>query len=190
MLQLYFDSPLRMRLFGGFVSSRKRGLLVRIICLYMMERKLYRLNFEMVPEECWYKNLRSFLSPKDWDIVRKDAYRRAESRCMICKRKVSRLEAHEKWSYDEARAIQKLEDVVALCHACHSVVHISRTQLIGRGDEAMEHFMKVNHCSQSDYHTALAEANNEYLKRNKIECWQTDISWLKDKIDLNKYFLG
>ena len=92
------------------------------------------------------------------------------------------MEAHEKWSYDEEKALQKLEDVLALCSACHEVKHIGRTQMIGRGMDAMEHFMRVNQCSQMQFHEALQEANEEYLKRNKIEGWVTDISWLKKNI--------
>ena len=63
-----------------------------------MERKL---EFELVPEGCWYSNLRSLLKPREWDMVRKDAYARAGGRCMICGRKTQRLEAHERWEYDE-----------------------------------------------------------------------------------------
>ena len=146
--------------------------------------KTYQLNFEMVPEECWYSNLRSVLNPADWDKVRKDAYARAGGKCCVCGRKNTRLEAHERWSYDEKKALQKLEDVVALCHACHEVVHISRTQLMGRGMEAMEHFQKVNGCSQMEFHAALQAANEEYLRRNRVEGWVTDITWLKDKFDI------
>jgi hypothetical protein len=144
----------------------------------------YKLGFELVPEECWYSNLRSVLKPSDWDKVRFDAYARANGRCMVCGRWTKRLEAHEKWSYDEENALQKLEDVVALCHSCHEVKHISRTQLVGRGAEAMEHFMRVNGVSQMEYHGALQEANEVYLRRNKVEGWVTDISWLKDKFDI------
>ena len=64
-------------------------------------KKEYKLTFEMVPEECWYSNLRSVLKPKDWDIVRRDAYARAKGRCSICGRPTQRLEAHEQWSYDQ-----------------------------------------------------------------------------------------
>lgn len=146
--------------------------------------KEYRLNFELVPEECWYSNLRSVLSPAQWDIVRKDAYQRANGKCMICGRYARRLEAHEKWSYDEEKALQKLETVVALCHRCHEVKHISRTQLMGRGGEAMEWFMKVNGCSQMEFHEALGKANEEYVRRNRIEGWAMDITWLKDKFNI------
>ena len=145
--------------------------------------KGYKLTFEMVPEECWYSNLRSVLQPADWDKVRRDAYARAGGKCCICGRS-TRLEAHEKWSYDEKIALQKLEDVVALCRECHEVKHISRTQLVGRGIEAMEHFMRVNGCSQMDFHEALQEANELYQKRNRVEGWVTDVTWLKNKFNI------
>ncbi|MBE7086616.1 MAG: HNH endonuclease [Clostridiales bacterium] len=145
--------------------------------------KTYKLYFEMVPEECWFSNLRSVLKPEDWDIVRRDAYKRAGYRCCICGAK-GKLEAHEKWSYNEEKALQKLEDVLALCHECHEVVHISRTQLFGRGMDAMTHFMQVNGCSQMEFHEALGQANEEYKKRNKIEGWVTDVTWLENRFQI------
>jgi hypothetical protein len=145
--------------------------------------KKYKLNFEIVPEECWYANLRSILRPEDWDVVRRDAYKRAGYRCSICGAD-GRMEAHEKWSYNDAIALQKLDGVLALCHNCHLVKHIGRTQLVGEEGVAMEHFMKVNRCSQMDYHEALAKANEEYRRRNEIENWTTDISWLKTRFGL------
>ena len=148
--------------------------------------KKFKLTIELVPESCWYVNLRTVLKPSDWDRVRRDAYARANGKCMICGRYTRRLEAHEKWSYDEEKHLQKLEDVVALCHSCHEVKHIARTQLIGRGEEAMEHFMKVNECSQADYHAALGEAN-EWQRRTRNVEWLTDIGWLKNKFDIKLY---
>lgn len=145
--------------------------------------KEYKLNFELVPEECWRSNLRSFLKSEDWDKIRRSAYAKAGGRCVICGAR-GRLEAHEKWLYDDTRAVQKLVDVIALCHDCHEVKHISRTQLIGRGMDAMEQFMKVNRCSQMEYHEALGKANEEYRKRNEVEGWVTDLSWLKDNFSV------
>jgi hypothetical protein len=139
--------------------------------------KEYKLKFEMIPEECWRGNLRTLLPPQLWDVIRKEAYARSGHRCAVCGA-TGRLEAHERWSYDEKKRLQKLETVVALCKNCHEVVHISRTYLFGRGAEAEEHFKKVNGCSQVEYHAALAEANEAYQKRNQIEGWTTDFSWL------------
>ncbi len=138
-----------------------------------------KLNFELVPDSCWYSNLRSILKPAMWDVVRKDAYSRAEGKCMICGRKVNRLEAHEKWSYDEENCVQKLEDVVAVCHSCHSVIHIGRTQLMGDEEKAIAHFCKVNNCSYADYRKALGQANIDHRRRNQVSEWKLDISFLK-----------
>ena len=148
-----------------------------------MAEKTYKLDFEFVPEECWFDNLRSRLTPADWDRVRKDAYARAGWRCRICGAK-GRMEAHEKWSYDDEKALQKLEDVLALCGRCHEVKHIGRAQLMGRGDDAMEWFMQVNGCSQMEFHEALGAANTKYRERNKIEGWVTDITWLEGKFGI------
>lgn len=136
-----------------------------------------KLNFELVPDGCWYSNLRSLLSPAQWDAVRRDAYARSGGKCSVCGAK-GRLEAHEKWSYDERTFTQKLEDVVALCPACHAVVHIGRTQLKGDENKAAEHFMKVNGCSYSDYRAALGKANEEHRRLNLVPEWKLDISWL------------
>lgn len=139
----------------------------------------YKLDFELVPDGCWYSNLRSELPRKAWNIIRKDAYARAGGRCMICGRPAKRLEAHERWSYDEKNAVQKLEDVIAVCHSCHSVIHIGRTQLLGDEDKAIEQFMRVNKCSYADYRKALGEANAKHARLNKVPEWSLDLSWLK-----------
>ena len=139
-----------------------------------------KLNFELVPDSCWYSNLRSLLPPGGWDIIRKKAYARAGGRCMICGAKTSRLEAHEVWSYDEKNAVQKLEKVIAVCHACHEVIHIGRTQLMGREREASEHFMKVNCCTYAEYRKALGEANEAHRRRNAVPEWKLDLTNLKD----------
>ena len=138
-----------------------------------------KLGFELVPDGCWYSNLRSVLKPKEWDIVRREAYARANGRCAICSRSVSRLEAHEVWSYDMKTQTQKLENVIAICHLCHSVIHIGRTQLLGDEDKAIAHFCKVNSCNYSDYVRALGEANALHKKRNEVSEWKLDLSYLK-----------
>ncbi len=138
-----------------------------------------KLNFELVPDSCWYSNLRSILKPKQWDIVRKEAYARAKGKCMICGRPVKRLEAHERWSYNEQTCVQKLEDVIAICHSCHSVIHIGRTQLIGEEDKAIAHFQRVNKCTYADYIKALGEANRIHQRRNQVAEWKIDLSYLE-----------
>ena len=137
-----------------------------------------KLNFELVPDSCWFSNLRSILSPAQWDIVRKEAYARADGKCMICGAR-AKLEAHERWEYDEEKLVQKLSDVVAVCRACHEVIHIGRTQLLGNEERACKHFMKVNGCTYAEYRKALGEANEAHIRRNQIPEWSLDLSYLK-----------
>ncbi|MBO7369115.1 MAG: HNH endonuclease [Clostridia bacterium] len=144
----------------------------------MTDKKL-KLNFELVPDGCWYSNLRSILKPAQWDVVRREAYSRANGRCMICGRPAKRLEAHEVWSYDLNTQTQKLENVIAICHSCHSVIHIGRTQLIGEEEKAIAHFCKVNGCNYSDYIRALGDANAKHRERNAVGEWKIDLGYLK-----------
>jgi hypothetical protein len=140
-----------------------------------------KLQFELVPDSCWYSNLRSLLTPEQWDHVRKKAYARAGGKCMICGAPTTRLEAHEQWAYDDVTHTQSLQNVIAVCRACHECIHIGRTQLMGREREASEHFMKVNACNYAAYRKALGEANALHRERSRVE-WQLDISRLKDFI--------
>ena len=142
-----------------------------------MDEKKYKLNFQLVPDGCWYTNLRSALPREVWDRLRRAAYRRAGGKCSICGAE-GRLEAHEVWNYDDEKHIQSLADIIAVCPACHEVIHIGRTSLLGREAEAQAHFMKVNGATQSEYHAALGEANRIHAERSRHE-WLTDISKLK-----------
>ena len=139
----------------------------------------YKLNFELVPDSCWYSNLRSILSKKQWDFIRQDAKERAGGKCMICGRKTDRLDAHERWSYNQENAVQTLEDVVAVCKSCHALIHIGLTQLRGGEENAEKHFLRVNKCTYADYRKALGEANELHQKLNQIPEWKLDLTYLK-----------
>ena len=141
----------------------------------------YKLNFELVPDGCWGSNLRTILSKAQWDFLRKDAYARAEGKCMICGRKATRLEAHERWSYNESKNVQKLQDVIAVCHDCHQVIHIGLTQLRGEEDRAIKHFLRVNKCTYFEYISSLKIANEINKRRNTVSDWVIDLKWLTER---------
>lgn len=140
---------------------------------------MFKLNFELVPDGCWYSNLRSLLSKKQWDFLKADAKARANGKCAICGKKTVRLEAHERWSYNAKNSIQKLQDVVAVCKDCHNVIHMGRTALLGNEERAEKHFMKVNNCSYAEYRKALGKANETHQKLNAVSEWKLDLTWLK-----------
>ena len=138
-----------------------------------------KLDFELVPDSCWFSNLRSILTAKQWDFLKKDAKMRANNKCMICGRQTTRLEAHEKWEYDEQNCVQKLVDIVSVCKDCHSVIHIGRTQLKGDIVRAENHFMAVNNCSYVEMRKAMGEANLRHQSLNLVSEWSLDLSYLK-----------
>ena len=144
---------------------------------------MLKLDFEIVPTSCWYNNLRSVLSKRAWDYIRKDAYLKANGKCMICNAPKKRLEAHERWEYIESTHTQKLIGVIAVCHNCHSVIHIGRTQLIGKEDLAIKHFKRVNNTDYQGYITALKKANERCVELSKIDDWQLDLSYLQTYIE-------
>ena len=138
-----------------------------------------KLEFEMIPDGCWKYNLRNILSKKLWDFIRLDAKERANGKCHICGRVHKRLEAHEKWKYDEENGVIILEDVLALCPDCHKTIHIGRTSLVGDITKAEDHYMKVNGCSYAEMKEDLRTANEIHRHRNQVDEWKMDISWLK-----------
>ena len=81
--------------------------------------------------------------------------------------------------YDREKGVVKLNDIVAVCKDCHSVIHIGRTQLKGDEERAEKHFMKVNKCNYAEYRKALGDANEEHIKNNAVSEWIMDVSYLK-----------
>ncbi len=138
-----------------------------------------KLNFELVPDGCWKSNLRTLISKQAWDYLRKDAKERAGGKCMICGKKTNRLEAHERWSYDEIKGVQKLEDIVAVCKDCHQAIHIERTHLTGDWQRIEDHFMKVNECTYVQMRKLMGEANERQRKLNEVPEWAIDLSFLE-----------
>ena len=138
-----------------------------------------KLDFELVPDGCWYSNLRTILSKEQWDFIKADARSRSGGKCMICGKKTARLDAHERWSYDTETQTQKLEDVVAVCKDCHSVIHIGLTSLKGDMERAENHYIKVNGVTYAEFRKRLGEANARHNELNKIPEWKLDLTWLK-----------
>lgn len=138
-----------------------------------------KLEFELVPDGCWKSNLRNMISKKAWDFLRAEAKERAGGKCMICGKQTSRLEAHERWSYDAEKGIQKLEDIISVCRDCHQAIHIERTHLTSDWQRIEDHFMKVNGCTYAQMRKLMGEANEKQRELNKVSEWAIDLSYLK-----------
>ena len=132
------------------------------------------LLIELVPSTSWGDNLRSKLPKGKWDELRKQCYKLAGYRCEVCG-KPGLVHAHEVWSYDDEKHIQKLVRLIALCVPCHGVKHFGRTQAIGEGEEATKHLMNVNSWTRAQAITHIREAFKIWEQRSQYP-WTLDIS--------------
>jgi hypothetical protein len=138
-----------------------------------------RLTIELVPQSCWFSNVRDQVSPSDWDRIRKQVYEAANRRCEVCGGRGPRhpVECHEVWEYDEAAGVQRLTRMTALCPACHEVKHIGLAGIRGRADIARAHLAEVNGWSAETAEQYVEEAFATWQARS-TRAWSLDISGL------------
>ena len=135
-----------------------------------------KILIELVPKTCFYSNVRSAVTTANWDILRKDAYRRYQWKCSVCQSK-GRMEAHEIWHYDDAKHMQKLHDIVAVCNDCHMLYHLGFASLKGKLGACMNRLAKLN---QWDIATTkeFVDIVFEIHSQRSIYQWDIDLTWL------------
>ena len=151
-----------------------------------------KLKMELVPESCWWSNVRNNINKEDWNLIKKDTHIKPGYKCEICGETGDEwpVECHEKWEYNNEDRIQKLTGFISLCPNCHKVKHMGHTQILGRNFqiEAMKRFMNINSLSKKDARLYYDYAFQEWRERSKIG-WNFDISYIKEKfnsIDIEK----
>jgi len=146
-----------------------------------------KLSIELVPQTSWWTNVRSMVSRKTWDIIRRQTYAEANYCCEICGGKGTKhpVECHEIWHYDDKKGIQKLLKMIALCPKCHEVKHIGLSSIRGRLKEATTHLAKINGWNEQEANVYIDDAFKIWHGRNCIK-WKIDISFLKEfGVDIN-----
>jgi hypothetical protein len=138
-----------------------------------------QLSIEMVPEPCWFINLRSELDPNDWKRLKQRTYRKANYRCEVCGGRGPEwpVECHEIWHYNDEEHIQELVGLIALCPACHEVKHMGFATMSGRGDIAAQHLAEVNEWTTGEADRYIKEQFAVWEERNKYT-WRLDLTWL------------
>lgn len=147
-----------------------------------------KLDIELIPATCWFSNVRSAVSKKRWDRIKIQVSDKAWSTCEICGGVGPKhpVECHEIWSYDDHNQIQKLVGMVALCPDCHQVKHLGFAQTQGKGDQALQHLMKVNNLTQPQAEKYVKRAFERWARRSQKK-WALDISHLSEYgIDTSK----
>lgn len=134
--------------------------------------KNLKLTIEMLPKGAWNNDFSKTLPKKEWDILRNECYKRANYKCQICGFETTELDAHEVWEFDVKNKTQTLQDIIAICSKCHGVKHIRNSQRLGYGEEAKNHFISVNKCTELDYASHLALAQIDFEEKNKIYRWK------------------
>lgn len=132
----------------------------------------FRLTIDLLPKGAWNNDLSKTLSKKDWDTLRYKCYQKANHKCQICGYQTDDLDAHEVWEFDIKNKTQTLKDIIAICSRCHGVKHFKNSIRLGYGEQAKEHFIKTNNCSEIDFVNHLLEAKLQYEERNKILRWK------------------
>ena len=139
-----------------------------------------KLIVELVPRTSWFENLRSLLTPEQWDKLRRETYRKALYRCEVCGGKGLKhpVECHEIWHYDDRKHRQTLTGLIALCPNCHQCKHIGLAELQGKYEAAFKHLMKVNRWTKRQAEQHIEAAVEKWEERNDFE-WNVDISLVK-----------
>jgi hypothetical protein len=140
------------------------------------------LFVDLIPSTCWFTNVRTCVSQKDWERLRRMITRRAGQQCEACgageDRTVNRwLEAHERWAYDERTGVQALRRLICLCSSCHLVSHFGRANVTGRTDEAFAHLRAVTGMDQGQAWSHVRAAEELWIERSR-RVWELELSML------------
>lgn len=131
------------------------------------------LEPELIPRPLERRNAHGL---PGWKAVSADVVRTAGGQCAICRTACDRLHCHERWAYDEPQALATVTALVAVCGACHEVLHMGRAEQQGRLNTAVEHFARVNQCSISVALRVYARARRTRSGRNRITNWRISVS--------------
>jgi hypothetical protein len=142
------------------------------------------LFVDPVPESCWFSNVRTCVSERDWERLRRMITRRAGHRCEICRRPEDRdqrrwLEAHERWAYDERTGVQALRRLICLCSECHLSTHMGFANVTGRTDQAIAHLQVVTGMTDAEADDHIADAARRWAEQSG-RTWALDLSILTD----------
>jgi len=135
-----------------------------------------RLSIELIPLTTAGINLRSELTPKQWDALRRAVYSRAGYCCEACDADSIEVHCHEVWNWDDKKHVQKLIGLRCLCWKCHEATHLSETGIRGPLN-TLKHFARVNGITLFKANRIVKRAYKQVMERSKHE-WELDTSWL------------
>lgn len=155
-----------------------------------------KLETELIPKGAWGQSVcKKF--PREWEIIRHQIYKNANSACQICGAKDKRLEGNEEYQYEKL-GVGKLVSFICVCYDCHRVIHFENTltqikegKISDITEKLILHYNKVNDIiAETDevFYQERINALKLWKKRsfagNKIIQWKIDLSYMNDYMKL------
>jgi len=142
------------------------------------------LFVDMIPRSCWFTNVRTCVSPRGWERLARMVYGRAGNRCEACGAEPDRaagrrMEAHERWAYDEDTGVQALRRLICLCNQCHLSTHLGFANVTGRSDQALAHLRAVTGMTDAEASRHVHAAGALWTARSQ-RAWTLDLTMLTD----------
>ena len=143
-----------------------------------------RLSVELIPMTTVGINLRSELTPTQWDTLRRKVYSRVNYCCEACDASNIEVHCHEVWDWDDKKHVQKLIGLRCLCWECHRTTHLSDPG-IGGNLKTLKHLAHVNGITIFKANKILLKAYLQGSIRSEHE-WKLDMSWLDSYLKKEK----
>ena len=127
-----------------------------------------RLSIEPIPQSTWGKSLANLMPRKEWDKIRKEAYKEADYQCEVCGEVNLPLFLHERWTWDEEVSIQRFAGFEVCCELCHDTHHLGRskdTKTKAYVERLIKHWCKVNGETRKRFNQHAAEVYAVNRKR-------------------------
>ena len=139
-----------------------------------------KLQIELVPGSCWWSNVRSNVTKKQWDNIRNPVYAKANLLCEICGERGTKhpVECHEVWIYDDNNLTQTLGHFQSLCPLCHEVKHIGLAGVLGNGERAANRFKRINQLDEALASKIKSAVFRQWNIRSRQQ-WTLDIEHLR-----------
>jgi len=131
-------------------------------------------SVEIVPPGAWFKNLRSMISRSQWNLISRYVRDRAGNRCEICDSD-QRMEAHERWIFNEETKTQKLVRLISLCKKCHLGTHFGLAGQLGIAKEIKQHIFAVTGWTEAEFQAHRSAQPIAKFEGN----WIIDVSIVK-----------
>ncbi|MHB1702352.1 MAG: hypothetical protein ACYCSN_19910 [Acidobacteriaceae bacterium] len=129
---------------------------------------------DLIPSSAWFANLRAMMPLSQWKALSAYVRRRHHDCCEMCGSD-KRLEAHERWSFDEKTQVQKLMRIMCLCKMCHLSVHIGVASQLGFREEVENHIFSMTGWGKNDLAKHLADSRDAWKALSRIS-WKQDVS--------------